>query len=82
MFLGPWDQGGDWSDESFNGITRWLNRAWSLCTRNISDLSTQKQPNDINILKLTHKTTKKVINDLKIFFTDQNASYYDVRFQV
>ena len=67
MFLGPWDQGGDWSDESFNGITRWLNRAWSLCTRNISDLSTQKQPNDINILKLTHKTTKKVINDLKIF---------------
>ena len=67
MFLGPWDQGGDWSDESFNGITRWLKRIWSLCIRNTSELINEKQKNDIYIEKLSHKTIKKVVNDLKIF---------------
>ncbi len=67
MFLGPWDQGGDWSDESFNGITRWLKRIWAICTRNTSELIKENQKDDIYIKKLSHKTIKKVINDLKIF---------------
>ena len=67
MFLGPWDQGGDWSDESFNGITRWLKRIWNICTRDTSELIQENQKDDIYIKKLSHKTIKKVINDLKIF---------------
>ena len=30
MFLGPWDQGGDWTDTGINGIARWMNRTWDL----------------------------------------------------
>ena len=30
MFLGPWDQGGDWSDAGIRGVSRWLIRVWDL----------------------------------------------------
>ena len=33
MFVGPWDQGGDWSDAGINGMARWMNRIWELCQR-------------------------------------------------
>ena len=36
MFLGPWDQGGEWSDQGMGGITRWLNRVWTLVQNEIS----------------------------------------------
>ena len=32
MFLGPWDQGGDWSDTGISGMSRWLNRLWNMIT--------------------------------------------------
>ena len=67
MFPGPWDQGGDWSDESFNGITRWLKRIWAISTKDTTELVKENQQDDIYIKKLSHKTIKKVINDLKVF---------------
>ena len=30
MFLGPWDQGGDWDDAGIQGPVRWLQRLWNL----------------------------------------------------
>ncbi len=33
MFLGPWGDGGVWSDEGMNGPSRWLNRVWDLARR-------------------------------------------------
>ena len=30
MFIGPWEQGGDWNDSGISGIFRWLNRIWNL----------------------------------------------------
>jgi len=30
MFLGPWDQGGEWSDSGISGVERFLNRVWTL----------------------------------------------------
>ena len=30
MFIGPYEQGGDWRDESIAGIDRFLNRVWNL----------------------------------------------------
>src|SRR4030043_821241 len=40
MFIGPWEQGGEWDDSGINGISRWLNRVWHLTlepyTENIS----------------------------------------------
>ena len=30
MFVGPWEQGGEWDDSGISGISRWLNRVWNL----------------------------------------------------
>ena len=33
MFIGPWDQGGPWSEVGINGMARWLNRVWDILER-------------------------------------------------
>ena len=66
MFLGPWDQGGDWSDDAFNGITRWLNRLWDISTRDADELISNDENNkDFEIL--INSTIKKVSEDLERF---------------
>src|SRR4051794_41696564 len=30
MFMGPWDQGGPWSENGIGGVHRFLNRVWAL----------------------------------------------------
>ena len=66
MFLGPWDQGGDWSDDAFNGITRWLNRVWDLSTRDADEIISNDENNkDFEIL--INSTIKKVNEDLEKF---------------
>ena len=30
MFVGPWEQGGEWNDSGISGMSRWLNRVWHL----------------------------------------------------
>ncbi len=30
MFIGPWEQGGEWDDSGISGVSRWLNRVWNL----------------------------------------------------
>ena len=66
MFLGPWDHGGDWSDEAFNGITRWLNRVWDLSTRNLEELN-ERNINNNELDTLINTTIKKVNEDLEKF---------------
>ena len=66
MFLGPWDQGGDWSDDAFNGITRWLNRVWDISTRDADEIISNDENNkDFEIL--INSTVKKVSEDLEKF---------------
>ena len=69
MFLGPWDQGGSWSDEGINGMSRWLNRVWDISNRDPllldefdSDQNAQKE-----IRRLIHKTIRRVTEDLEKF---------------
>ncbi len=66
MFLGPWDHGGDWSDEAFNGITRWLNRVWDISSRNLKELINNNE-NDNELDILVNSTIKKVSQDLEKF---------------
>ena len=67
MFLGPWDQGGDWNDDAFNGITRWLNRVWDLCTRDSSEI------NENSLVDLAgNKNYGIFINDYQIKFNEDN----------
>jgi len=66
MFVGPWDQGGEWDDRGLNGIARWLNRIWFLVLR----AYTEDEPKETEIKNLrhtTHKTIKRVSEDLEKF---------------
>ncbi|MEE8159753.1 MAG: leucine--tRNA ligase [Dehalococcoidia bacterium] len=69
MFLGPWDQGGDWTDTGINGVARWMNRIWDLFQRD-----TEKLPENVQnaqalaqTRRKLHQTIEKVYNDLDRF---------------
>lgn len=66
MFIGPWELGGEWSDQGIVGMSRWVNRVWNLVTagyeeKNVND-AVEKQ-----LSHLIHKTIKKVTNDIERF---------------
>ena len=66
MFIGPWDQGGPWSDVGINGVARWLNRVWDLVQRDPSTLDpvTDASPETLREL---HQTIRKCHDDLDRF---------------
>jgi leucyl-tRNA synthetase len=69
MFLGPWDQGGEWSDAGINGMARWMNRVWELAQRDAQALD--QLPQDAEALRdlsrMVHKTIRRVVTDLDRF---------------
>lgn len=68
MFIGPWDQGGPWSDVGINGVARWLNRVWGLMERNPQDLAAAADPQAVrDTLRILHQTVRKCYNDLDKF---------------
>ena len=69
MFIGPWDQGGGWDDSGIGGMSRWLNRIWKLVLeeQKVKGLPEIDQTTENEIRRLTHKTIKKVTNDIERF---------------
>ena len=69
MFIGPWDQGGPWSDVGSNGVARWLNRVWGLVERDSQDLdSAPTDPQAVrDTIRILHQTVRKCYNDLDRF---------------
>ena len=69
MFLGPWDQGGDWTDTGINGIARWMNRTWDLLQQDPSKLpaTVEKGAGPAQTRRKLHQTIEKVHNDLDRF---------------
>ena len=68
MFLGPWDQGGDWSDSGINGITRWLRRIWDVAQRDESTLgSSGEESAERDLQHASHTTTQRVLDDMDLF---------------
>jgi leucyl-tRNA synthetase len=69
MFIGPWDQGGPWSDEGINGIVRWLNRVWVLVEHDAAQLD--NHPTNPAVVRDTqrilHQTIHKCHEDLDKF---------------
>jgi leucyl-tRNA synthetase len=59
MFLGDYQQGGDFRDASISGVSRYLNRLWS----SVADHATQGAP-DPAVLSALHRTIKKVGDDI------------------
>ena len=68
MFIGPWEQGGEWNDSGINGATRWLNRVWDV-SELPKECSSYKSDPDIEkkLIRLLHKTIKKVGEDIDNF---------------
>ncbi|MFC1927051.1 class I tRNA ligase family protein, partial [Chloroflexota bacterium] len=66
MFIGPWELGGEWNDRGIVGISRWLNRVWSLVATDyacrVVDAEAEKE-----LLHLAHKAIKEVTVDLEKF---------------
>ena len=57
MFMGPYDEGGDWNDKGITGIFRFLSKIINVCEKDEGDSSPEAQ-------KIIHKTIKGVTEDL------------------
>jgi leucyl-tRNA synthetase len=72
MFIGPWEQGGEWDDSGISGVSRWLNRIWNLATE---DYISTGFTGDEELLRMQHQTIKKVTEDIeKIRFNTMIAA--------
>jgi leucyl-tRNA synthetase len=69
MFIGPWDQGGEWNDSGINGAARWLNRIWDLVTEGVDGYLEGSQGSQVekDLDRVLHQTIRKVTNDTDIF---------------
>jgi leucyl-tRNA synthetase len=66
MFVGPWNLGGEWSDSGIVGLSRWLNRVWTLCDSEYVP-GVVDSTVDARVRHVTHKTVKAVTADLEDF---------------
>jgi leucyl-tRNA synthetase len=74
MFIGPWEQGGEWDDSGISGVSRWLNRVWHLVLDENKSISARSQ-GDEELVRMTHQTIKKVTEDIeKIRFNTMVAA--------
>jgi len=65
MFMGPYEEGGDWSDKGIVGIDRFVNRVWRL-VNNFAETE-KKDCDDPEILRIMHSTIKSVQEDTEDF---------------
>jgi leucyl-tRNA synthetase len=66
MFIGPWELGGEWSDQGIVGMSRWVNRVWNLVIAGYTEKKVD--PDEEKELKrLVHQTIKRVTNDMERF---------------
>lgn len=52
MFMGPYDMGGDWSDQGIVGVNRFVNRVYELYKKYSEELKDYKPANQIDFSKL------------------------------
>jgi leucyl-tRNA synthetase len=73
MFVGPWDQGGEWDDSGIGGVHRWLNRVWNLVQETAIEQpkptiqSADPEQAIRELRRFTHKTIKRVTEDIEKF---------------
>ncbi len=69
MFVGPWEQGGEWDDSGISGVSRWLNRVWNLLLGGYSESErvglADREKAKRELARITHKTIRKVTDDLE-----------------
>ena len=62
MFTGPYEEGGDFSDQGIEGIYRFLNRVYHLVRKNVGQSGAQASP---DVLRLRHQTIRRVTEDIE-----------------
>ncbi|HVE81094.1 MAG TPA: leucine--tRNA ligase [Candidatus Dormibacteraeota bacterium] len=72
MFMGPYEQGGPFNPSGIDGTKRFLNRVWVLTQEYLSSKDTLEdkgtdQALEAALASATHKTLKKVTEDLQVF---------------
>jgi len=82
MFIGPWEQGGEWNDSGISGISRWLNRIWNLVLEEYNCLddvgSTARGEAQRELARITHQTIRKITNDMgKMRFNTTIAAFME-----
>ena len=65
MFMGPYDEGGDWSDSGITGISRFQKRIWRLLQQPVSDAATGAAPDNPQQLRLLHRTIRDVTREFE-----------------
>src|SRR6185437_13308585 len=60
MFMGPLDRDKPWSTQAIEGVYRFAQRSWRLFEEGLSDVAPSADD-----LKITHKTIKKVTEDIE-----------------
>jgi leucyl-tRNA synthetase len=61
MFVGPWEQGGEWDDSGISGLSRWLNRIWNLA---LDEYKSNRADGDTDLVRMMHQTIRKVSEDM------------------
>jgi len=64
MFVGPWEQGGDWNDSGIGGMGRWFNRIWMLAGDAYRPGAPQAEA-EKELQRLMHQTIRKVTEDME-----------------
>jgi leucyl-tRNA synthetase len=62
MFMGPFDQGGDFRDSAMEGMSRWVGRIWRMAQ---VSLINQSKTSSATISSALHKTIKRVGDDIE-----------------
>ena len=66
MFIGPWSDGGPYRPEGIEGLSRWLNRVWSLALQPPTGSSVDEEAvRDLE--RQRHKTISVVTDDIENF---------------
>ena len=63
MFMGPFDEGGDWNDKGITGIDRFLKKVWRFCL--LEKDSSEPIKEDLQVLHKTIYSVDKDLNDMK-----------------
>jgi leucyl-tRNA synthetase len=65
MFLGPFEEGGDFRDASISGVRRFLDRLWSSVITAVADGAPSAPPADaVDVKRKLHQTIRKVGDDI------------------
>jgi leucyl-tRNA synthetase len=60
MFLGPYEEGGDFQDKGISGVRRFLDRLW----KSVHEAMATPGPGDPDVLRKLHQTIRKVGEDI------------------